>query len=154
MKKYRLILLLLMLFAAGASSFAHNILVVAMRDGSSAKFMLESKPKITFVGDVMKIVSSGSSMEFIRSDVKNYHFDSEGTAVNETVAESNVSFEGNVLVVSGVAENMPVTVYSSAGVVVKQTVVIDGSCSISLDDLATGLYIVTFNNMTFKFLKR
>ena len=154
MKKQKFILLLLMLFAAGASSFAHNVLVVAMRDGSSAKFMLESKPKITFTGDVMKIVSSASSMEFVRSDVRNYHFDSEATAVNEAVADSNVAIEGNVLVVSGVAENMPVTVYSSAGVVVKQTVAIDGSCSISLDDLAAGLYIVTFNNLTFKFLKR
>ena len=154
MIKHKFILLLLMLFAAGASAFAHNVLVVAMRDGSSAKFMLESKPKITFVGAVMKIVASGSSMEFVRSDVRNYHFDSETTAVTETVADSNVAIEGNVLVVSGVADDMAVTVYSSGGVVVKQSTAIDGSCSISLDDLATGLYIVTFNNMTFKFLKR
>lgn len=154
MKKYKFILLFLMLFATGASAFAHNILVVAMRDGSSAEFMLSSKPKITFVGDVMKIVASGSSMEFVRSDVKNYHFDSKTTAVESPVAESNAALEGNMLVVSGVEDNAAVTVYSSAGVVVKQSTAVDGSCSISLDDLATGLYIVTFNNNTFKFLKR
>ena len=53
-----------------------------------------------------------------------------------------------------VAENETVTIYTANVIIVKQAIGTDNSCSISLGNLTIGTYIATFNNTTFKFLKK
>lgn len=152
----RLLIVLLLLVAFKASAAADNTsLVVELRDGSTANFLLADKPKITFTERLMSIVSETFSMDFNRGDVKMYRFvcDDVSTSV-ETPMESNAKVENNTLLLSGVNDGTAVVIYNANGMVVKQAAAVDGNCTISLDGLATGTYIVTFKNTTFKFLKR
>lgn len=147
------VLLLLVTFKASASA-DNTTLVVELRDGNTAKFLLADKPKITFTAELMSVVSESFSMEFDRSDIKKYRFVKEVSTFVEAIAGSKAVVENNTLIVSGVSNDVVVTIYNSNGMFVKKAVAIDGVCSISLNNLATGPYIVTFDNTSFKFLKK
>ena len=148
-------LILFLLFFVGVNAFAQNTLVVDLRDGSSATFLLAEKPCVTFVGRQMNIVSSSASMEFERGDVKNWHFvDNLSSIVAIADKDAEFAVNGNALVISGVKDNTAITLYNVSGVVVKQSAVDGDICTIPLNDLSAGLYIVTYNNTTFKFLKK
>lgn len=153
MKKIKLFLLS-MLFALGVNADEQNYLVVQLNDGSSASFQLAKHPKITFLGEVMNIVSETSSMEFNLSDVKNYLFSNVPTSIDEVSEESDVAVNENMLTVSGVSNNTTVRIYNTSGVEVVSATAIAGSCSVSLHSLPCGIYIVTYNNTTFKFFKK
>lgn len=149
-----LTLLLLLLVAFKASAIERNTLVVELRDGNTANFLLADKPRITFTAQQMNIVSESFSMEFDRSDVKNFHFVKDDATSVETLVKPDAKVADNTLLLNGVDEGTLIVIYNANGMVVKQAAAVDGNCSVSLDGLATGVYIVTFNNTTFKFLKR
>ena len=151
----RLLTMLLLLVAFKASATADNtVLVVELRDGNTANFLLADKPKITFTAQQMNIVSESFSMEFDRSDVKNFHFVKDDATSVEAPVEPNAKVEGNTLMLSDIDDGTAIVIYNTSGLPVKHTVAVGGNCTVSLDDIASGLYIVTFNNTTFKFLKK
>ena len=151
----RLLTILLLLVAFKASATADNtVLVVELRDGNTANFLLADKPKITFTAQQMNIVSESFSMEFDRSDVKNFHFVKDDATSVETPVKPDAKVADNTLMLNGVDEGTVIVIYNTGGLPVKHAVAVGGNCTVSLDDIASGLYIVTFNNMTFKFLKK
>ena len=143
-----------MLFFATATAFAQSTLVVELRDGSNATFQLAEKPRVTFVGEQLNIVSSSASMEINRSDVKNWHFAAATTSVDDVTVEAKATLDGNTLIISGITENTAITLYTVSGAVVKRSTANDGICTIPLDGLTAGVYFVTYNNTTFKFFKK
>ena len=144
-----------MLIAVRVSASDDTALVLEMRDGSTANFLLVEKPTMTFTREFVKIVSDFCSVEFSRSCVRKYHFCEQASiAVAETLLESKAILESNALVISGVPENTVVTIYTTGGALVKLATAIDGNCSVSLNELVAGFYIVSFNNTAFKFLKK
>lgn len=152
MRKTKTLIMLLLLM--GAPLFAQKTLVVELRDGSSASVALGEKPVLTFAGGQMSVVSSLASMEFKRSDVRKYHFvDGASSIVEQPVVQQPAIVDG-VLIVEGLAEDVVVAVHNVGGVVVRQGVATAGCCEISLHDLAAGVYIVEYNNIAFKFLKK
>ena len=147
-------LLLLIAFKASATS-DNTTLVVELHDGNTANFLLADKPKITFTAQLMSIVSDAFSMDFNRSDVKMYRFVNEDVTTSVKPAEkADAKVSDNTFLLSGVDAGTAIVIYNANGMVVKRATSVDGGCSISLDGLAVGTYIVTFNNTTFKFLKR
>ena len=145
----------LLLFVVNVSAVERTTLVVDMRDGSSAMVQLIEKPTITFDGEMMKIVSSKTTLEFSRSDVKKYRFSRhEVSSVEELYLSPQATIEDNTIILSGIADGVPITVYTASGTVVCCAVADGGSCILSFDSLPSALYIVTYNNTTIKFLKR
>ena len=142
------------LFFATATAFAQSTLVVELRDGSNATFQLAEKTRVTFVGEQLNIVSSSASMEINRSDVKNWHFESATTSVDDITVEAKATLDGNTLIISGISEETTITLYTVSGAVVKRSTVINSNCTIPLDGLTAGVYFVTYNNTTFKFFKK
>ena len=143
-----------MLFFATATAFAQSTLVVELRDGSNATFQLAEKPRVTFAGEQLNIVSSSASMEINRSDVKNWYFESATTSVDDMAVEAKATLDGNTLIISGITEDTAITLYTVSGAVVKRSTANDGICTIPLDGLTAGVYFVTYNNTTFKFFKK
>ena len=144
---------MLLLFVVATAS-AQSALVVELRDGSNTTFLLAENPRVTFAGEQLSIVSSSATMEFNRSDVKNWHFVDTPSSVENITAESKAKLEGNALLISGITDDTAIVLYSVDGVAVKHSAVTGGTCTISLDDIQAGIYIVKFNNTTFKFLKK
>ena len=153
MKHLKLLLSFMLLFVC-ATAFAQSALVVELRDGSSATFLLAEKPRVTFAGEQMDIVSSSASMEINRRDVKNWHFSALPTSIDNAAVDAKAMLEENNLVISGISEETTITLYTVSGAVVKRSAVINGNCTIPLDGLTAGVYLVKYNNTTFKFLKK
>ena len=148
------VLFLFVFFKASATS-DNTTLVVELHDGNTANFLLADKPKITFTAQLMSIVSDALSMVFDRSDVKMYRFVNEDVTTSvKPAVKADAKVSDNTFLLSGVDAGTAIVIYNANGMVVKQAAAVDGNCTISLDGLATGAYIVTFNNTTFKFLKR
>ena len=148
------VLFLFVFFKASATS-DNTTLVVELHDGNTANFLLADKPKITFTAQLMSIVSDAFSMDFDRSDVKMYRFVNEDVTTSvKPAVKADAKVSDNTFLLSGVDAGTAIVIYNANGMVVKRATSVDGSCSISLDGLATGTYIVTFNNTTFKFLKK
>ena len=148
------VLLLLIAFKASATS-DNTTLVVELHDGNTANFLLADKPKITFTAQLMSIVSDALSMVFDRSDVKMYRFVNEDVTTSvKPAVKADAKVSDNIFLLSGVDAGTAIVIYNANGMVVKRATSVDGGCSISLDGLAVGTYIVTFNNTTFKFLKK
>ncbi len=152
----RRLTVLLLLIAFKASATSDNIaLVVELHDGNTANFLLADKPKITFTAQLMSIVSDLFSMDFYRSDVKMYRFVNEDVATSvKPAVKADAKVSDNTFLLSGVDAGTAIVIYNANGMVVKQATAVDSSCSVSLDGLAAGTYIVTFNSTTFKFLKK
>ena len=93
-------------------------------------------------------------MEINRSDVKNWHFESATSSVDDITVEAKATLDGNTLIISGITENTAITLYTVSGAVVKCSTANDGICTIPLDGLTAGVYFVTYNNTTFKFFKK
>ena len=148
------VLFLFVFFKASATS-DNTTLVVELHDGNTANFLLADKPKITFTAQLMSIVSDAFSMDFDRSDVKMYRFVNEDVTTSvKPAVKADAKVSDNTFLLSGVDAGTAIVIYNANGMVVKRATSVDGGCSISLDGLAAGTYIVTFNNTTFKFLKK
>ena len=148
------VLFLFVFFKASATS-DNTTLVVELHDGNTANFLLADKPKITFTAQLMSIVSDALSMDFDRSDVKMYRFVNEDVTTSvKPAVKADAKVSDNTFLLSGVDAGTAIVIYNANGMVVKRATSVDGGCSISLDGLAAGTYIVTFNNTTFKFLKK
>ena len=146
----------LLLVAVKLSAIEHTTLVVDMRDGSHATVQLLEKPTITFEGDMMTIVSSKSTMEFKRTDVKRYRFfrHSTNSVEDQPVVLPQATIAENSVSISGIADGTTVTVYTISGTAVCSGIATGEECTVSLDLLPSGLYIVTYNDTTIKFFKR
>ena len=148
------VLFLFVFFKASATS-DNTTLVVELHDGNTANFLLADKPKITFTAQLMSIVSDAFSMDFDRSDVKMYRFVNEDVTTSvKPAVKADAKVSDNTFLLSGVDAGTAIVIYNANGMVVKRATSVDGGCSISLDGFAVGTYIVTFNNTTFKFLKK
>ena len=91
---------------------AQSALVIELRDGSNATFLLAENPRVTFSGEQLSIVSSSAAMEFNRSDVKNWHFADTPSSVENITAEAKAKLEGGALLISGITDDRTITLYS------------------------------------------
>lgn len=155
-------LLTLMLFAFSATMFANgkDVLSVLMKDGTSLYFLLAEKPYITFQNDEVKIVSDINEALVKRTLVERFEFVNEIPTKIEDVEEldeqlrAGFRLEGDAVYITGLESGCKVMLYSMDGRVVNTSVAADDGCvTLSLKTLASGIYIVKYNEITFKFIK-
>lgn len=129
---------------------------LSMRDGSSVSFYLNEKPKMTFVADSVKIVSSASQAKVKRSDVLDIKFGTEETNSIEDVCEKEtVEIGSEFIKVENMRPDGVVNVYSVDGrVVVSGKVDGNGSAVIWLHSIPSGIYLLNYNDITIKFIRR
>ena len=131
-------------------------LCLSMRDGSSVSFFINERPKMTFVADSVKIVSSASQTKVKRSDVLDIKFKMEMLESIEDVCENGTVEIGSEFIrVENMRPDGVVNVYSVDGrVVVSGKVDGNGSAVIGLHSIPSGIYLLNYNDITIKFIKR
>lgn len=129
---------------------------LSMRDGSSVSFYLNEKPKMTFVADSVKIVSSASQAKVKRSDVLDIKFGTEETNSIEDVCEKEtVEIGSEFIKVENLKPNAIVNVYSVDGrIVMFEKVDSNGLALIQLHTIPSGIYLLNYNDITIKFIRR
>ena len=155
------LLLSLILFSFSAFVFAQrkDVLSILMKDGTSVYFLLKEQPRITFENENVKVVSDTDEAVVKRTLVDRFEFiDELPSAIDEVVDNtSRAQFEitGDAIHVSGLVHGCKVQLYSVNGQSVCSAVANEsGAVTLSIDALLSGIYLVNYNEITIKFIKR
>ena len=158
MKRHLLFFLLLLCsFITAAQVKAQNQLAIYLNDGNTACFVLSEHPKITFPGDSLRVDSPTTTIEIARSAVKNFTFEKfEGNENSIETPHSEVSITtlDESITLTGLTNGEIITVYSIDGKAMAKATAVDGCCTIALDSLASGIYLINICTTTIKYLKK
>ncbi len=155
--------IIIMAIAFVASSFgvfaqvSHSLLV-NFKDGKVVEYAFSDMPTVMFSGDNLEIISeTGNDLPQPAADLKNFTFKTNGAGV-EAVGEKShvvVRYDGATLAISGLSAASVVNVYSVAGTLCKNAKAdADGAVSLDVRDLASGVYVASSQEHTFKFIKK
>ena len=144
------------LFSSAQSDEAKTIQVFQGECSTpSFEYALDDTRKIFFGADDFTFTFySSSDATFKLDEVRCIKFGNGIPSSVETAQQSEgnteLSFNGSSLLVSGCTETSVLTVYDITGRPVLSTKV-NGSAEISLSSLASGIYLANINNKTIKF---
>lgn len=157
-KMKKILCLLLLAFVSFTAVVAKSTmhLAVCTKDGSKVLYALEEKPKITFTDTELVITTKSVEIAYALSDMNLLTYEN-GETTGITNLHDNASFklDGNAIVFSKLKAKDIVSLYSINGALVfKKTVTVDGEYAVSLNDIETGVYVVSVNGLTYKFMKK
>ena len=154
MRKPLIYNLFLLAFALQASAQDNVSLVLWHADGTTTDVELYLKPRIEFIGDKVCISSDSLKMEYSKTDILRFTFKGEGTGITAPQSEANYNQEGDRLVFHGINAADKVAVYTANGVrvPVRLTTTSDGF-SLPLSSIPSGVYILSVNGKTSKFVR-
>ena len=153
----RIITVLLTFFAVFISAQGQNVasLVVTHADGTTTSYELFTKPRVTFVGDSVKITSPTVSAEYLSKDVLRFTYRMPNTAIEKTLADSQLKSDGEYLIFGGNVKAGNVKLFTPDGVEVPtKFTTTSGGLRLRLSSLQKGVYLITINGRTSKFMKR
>lgn len=122
-------------------------LQLSLKDGSRQTYVLSEKPVITFGTDNLTITTPEASASCLRSEVESFRFVAKpisGITVAST-GNSIFRYDGNTVEVAGSL----IRLHDTAG-----RLVATGMERVSLENLASGIYIATFENQSVKIIKK
>ena len=152
-------LLLLFLLCCGLPAFAQSaatLLVVTQTDGTKSTFPLAEKPEITFSGNDCVFKSTEAELTVSRANIADFHFIKQSTAINGPETDgiyAELIAPGTVLI-RGV-EPADVSVFDVNGTAVRA--VVSGTkeaLTVSVANLAPGVYILKFASYSLKFVNQ
>jgi len=154
MKKF--ITFLLILLACSLHSFAQDnaTLVLHHADGTTTDVALYLKPRVVFDGDLVRITSTVLDMEYPKSNILRFSYKGSGTGITAPKNEADYTHEGDRLVFHGISSTDKVAVYNSDGirVPVHLSAASDG-VTLSISSIPKGVYVLSVNGKTSKFVK-
>ena len=148
MRRRMILLLAVVLLTPMSSLWAADLvttLIVLTKDNAQHQFALPDKPKVSFEGKNLIVVSDKTTTTFALSDVVRFTYkDLDPSGIQEVyIKDTNVSLEDGMLVVSQVKANSNVCVYSLDGRLVRQLAVKRaGTYRLNLSSLPFGVYLV------------
>ena len=137
--------------AVAAKSTMH--LAVCTKDGSKVLYALEEKPKITFTDTELVITTKSVEIAYALSDMNLLTYENgETTGITNLHDNADFKLDGNAIVFSKLKAKDIVSLYSINGALVfKKNVTVDGEYAVSLNDIETGVYVVSIIGLTYKF---
>lgn len=154
MKKILTLFLFLLAFSQQAMAQDKATLVLYHADGTTTDVALYLKPRVVFDGDLVRITSTVLDMEYPKSNILRFSYKGSGTGITAPKNEANYTREGDRLVFHGISSSDKVAVYTFDGirVPVRLSTTIDG-VSLSLSSISKGVYVLSVNGKTSKFVK-
>lgn len=144
-------------FSASAQSDVKEALVVYMTNSSKYSYILETKPTVKFSATQLLIDGPQISDTHNISEVEKFCFESvSGVSEIKNDDECRITVTDNAVTVSGLKPGTVVTASDIHGrIVATLQADADGAATISTDNFASGVYIITVSGRhSFKFYKR
>lgn len=134
-------------------------IIVELKNGEKLEFRLVDKPKMVFDGTKIALTAEGVSLEYTPSEllkVTTGEVENVSSGIEELNAEQgDIQVNGGFVRLSGFTSEEPVRVYSASGVLKSSFATSsDGSLTISISDLPTGISIIKTNKQSIKITKR
>lgn len=127
------------------------------KSGEQISFPISEKPKVTHNNDGFIVSSTSTSIEYAAADVKKFTLAPIGSDGVEPIKplNSNICQFDNTLMLSGFRVGSIVKIITINGqTLIVETIHNDGTLSIDLSSLNKGVYIVSTESITCKFIKR
>lgn len=153
-------LLLITLFALSAPIYADDLittLIVTTKDMQTHQFALTDRPQVRFNGDQLVVLSDRTDASYPLANVLRFHYEKVSyVGIYDHEDQSpDLSYDGNVLIISNIKAGDVASVYGSDGRLVRQlTAQRNGTYRLPLSNLPSGVYLVRTGNTTFKITKR
>lgn len=152
----KLLFVIMMLFCLMmVRAEGYEILSVHMKDGTSAQFLLNEEPKITFSELTVNVTSTNMAMEFEKTKVLKFIYGT-GASVEEIKTDGTPFIQqDDKLLFRNLADRCIVTIFNVNGTMVQSPVVVtDNRFEISIANLSAGVYIGNLNIQSYKIIKR
>ena len=144
MKKTLLTLLAVLLLTAAQAAAQGPTLVLHHADGKTSEVELYTMPSIQLLADKMVITVQGVSQEYAKTDVVRFTFKGIGTGISDVRPEARYRVDEDRITFYAVSssDRIPVILTPSGHDAV-----------LSLAQLPQGVYLISLNGRTFKFIK-
>jgi hypothetical protein len=146
-----------LLSAVFISAHCGNVvsLVITHADGTTTSYQLFTKPRVTFIGDSVKITTPTVSAEYSAKDVIRFNYKLPATAIDNTAADNQLKSDGEYLIFGGNVKADNVKLFTSDGIeVATKFTTASGNLRLRLSSLQKGVYLININGRTSKFMKR
>lgn len=132
-------------------------LLVQLKNGDKQYFMLSDEPVITFADYQCHIESQELGADFEMAMIDHAKIvDFDPASVDEIESALIVDLSNpSVVIIRGMKANGNVSLFNLSGMMLRQTSADEsGTAMLEVGDLATGVYVVTSNETTFKIYKK
>ena len=123
-------------------------------DGTTTSVDLKTMPEVTFSDQYVFVTSPTLNMQFHKDNVLSFTYSNVASGINEA-KETSFTRQGDNLIFHGSRIVPEVAIYSLNGIRIPLKAIKAGSdISISISSLPTGIYILSINGKTSKFIKK
>ena len=161
-KSFTKLLAAAVLLSAGlfASAQEKASLIVTKTDGHALNYGLVATPSITFNDSIMTVTvtinNAQKAINFKANEVKSFTYGMT-TYVNTPTSDKKISFRiaGQTLAIQGVKSAKNIRLYQIDGKQLPVDATENGeSTQVNLSGIAAGVYVISADGETFKFMKR
>lgn len=155
MRKKLLPILLMAALALPAAMKAQTpTLVLHHADGTTSEVELYTMPRIQMAADKMTITVQGSRQEFSKADVVRFTYKGIATGISSVKPETRYRVDEDRVTFYGISAADRISVYNPGGVRIPVSLTADGPDAVlSLAQLPSGIYLVSINGRTLKFIR-
>ena len=154
MNKKLLLLLMVVLMLPAIAKAQTPTLVLHHADGKTSEVELYTMPRIQMTADKMVITVQGVSQEYAKADVLRFTYKGVGTGISSVSPATSFRVDEDRITFHGVPEADAVKVYNAKGMQLPVGLTADGSDAVlSFASLPQGVYLVSINGRTLKFIK-
>ena len=148
-----------MLVAACLPALAQDYwFVVWTGSGGRISYPLTERPKVTHSGETLTVTTTATAVEYPKQAVSKFTLsDTEIGGVERISADraGELSRKGNTMELSGFAAGSTVNVFNTGGQrLISECTLEDGTLSLDLSPLGSGIYIISTGSITHKIIKR
>jgi len=130
------------------------LLQIWQSDGLLMAINLNEEPKTTYVDGNLVITTTKTTITYPLEKVKKYTYVATDDVPIIEGMSTKISQDGESITFSGLKEGTEISVYSSAGKIVrKQKSSKEKTTTVSVSDLPSGAYIITVDSITYKITK-
>ena len=140
---------------ASVQSETFKGMLISKTDGSTVALDMASDMETTVVDNNLVFSKGGTDVVTVPvAQVKTWKFSTTSVAgLSEVAVAEQMQLVGKTVIIDGLKAATPVQVISASGQTVLSTVA-TGRCELSLEGLAAGVYVISYNNQTLKIAVR
>ena len=136
-----------------------NALVVRLKDGTEVQFITSEKLTVTNNGNDVVFKSTTATATYPRSNVTKFYFKTAVlNSVEKVQNEQRINFlmQSDYIMITSTEKLTKPMIYNINGMMLATSVnqISNNSATISVSSLPRGIYIVTANKQSFKFIKK
>ena len=129
-------------------------LVLHHADGKTTEVELYTMPRILMTDTKVGIIVQDTRQVFDKSDVVRFTFKGIGTGINAVKSETRYRADKDRVTFYGVSSTDRICIYNASGMRLPISLTTDGTDAVlPLSQLSKGVYLVTVNGRTIKFIR-